>query len=546
PGQQYPWLEGKKLVEPFQNTEISIDKIANGAKYRFEILNDDGEVLNRLEGHHVGLTFEKVGNYLIRVTEELSNGEVTTDEHPAVCKYVRRELRTLFKHDREELLDAMSELWKVRDEEGQEKYGKEYTSIFSLLVYHLTLAGDRTCDHMHDGYGFMQHHSALSKLFERSLQAINPKLTLPYWDYIFDIEEWANTPEEERWDFTQGELFTAEWFGRTNSETHYVEDGRWAGLEVPLITEVDEAQQESTPRNAYGHMRAPWAANPDPHLMRAQTVCGQLSTVQEESAGRCSSLKSLWKQNTFEDFGHFISYLPHGRIHLLLGGAFGCEESLQSWHDIEEIKDAQWFDTDYAISLAFAMHKNLYRWGQIECDVPNEPCYCPDFEDLLDSESNMKEFLLDALFELKLQRFSHETKKKVVASLCKSGTIVGDNLQSSSSYSPEFWPIHGTVERMYQAKKLGYRGIPLLEDESYPEYGAGSWLVYHDYCEGHEASDPVLGGMSKVWVGEEARELTNEEYLQIMDPTRDTGLDYIYDHLSWDYCQDVFGVDIYN
>ena len=41
---------------------------------------------------------------------------------------------------------------------------------------------------MHDGYGFVTQHSALSKWFEVVMQAVNPVVTLPYWDYTIEGE----------------------------------------------------------------------------------------------------------------------------------------------------------------------------------------------------------------------------------------------------------------------------------------------------------------------------------------------------------------------
>mmetsp|Transcript_34709 Transcript_34709/g.63201 ORF Transcript_34709/g.63201 Transcript_34709/m.63201 type:complete len:623 (-) Transcript_34709:203-2071(-) len=541
PGQQYPWLEGKKLAEPYMASELVVKDPVDGATYTWKIAGYDGQ----LTGLSPSYTFEQVGTYKVSLTETLRNGDTAATAYDVVVKYVRREIRSLFDSDRDDLLDAMKILWTVDKEEGQATYGKDYVSILELLLYHLTLAGASECDHMHDGYAFMQHHSALSGLFENALQAINPSIALPYWDYVYDIEEWNNQDMETRWDFTQGELFTEDYFGSTDSNTHYIKDGRWAGINIPKISELDEDLRLVTPHNAYGHMRAPWAANSDQHLMRAQTVCGQLSTVSVEDAGRCTSLQQLFAEETFADFGFYISYMPHGRIHLLTGGVFGCDETLGGMYDIDELMDDPDFDVSYAVSLAFAMHKNLYRYGKINCDQVNEPCYCDNLGTMLEDEDSIDAFLKAALYQLNMYKFGIDTKKRLVKMLCNSGTVDGDNLQSSSSFTPEFWPIHGTVERMFQIKSLGWNGVEKFKDLEYPE--TGSWLTYATrHCDGHDWKDLVLDGMTTIKVDGANKFVTNKEYLELMNPHEDMGMPYIYDNLDWSYCRQEYGVDVYN
>jgi len=543
PGEQYPWLEGKKLAEPHRDTDLMVIEPVVGATYTWLI--EGFEEFTSVGDERVTFRWDKVGTYKLVLTETRETGESMEVATDVVVKYVRREIRSLFPEDKNELLDTMKILWNLEKEEGQAIYGDDYTSITELLVYHLTLAGASDCDHMHDGYAFMQHHIALSGLFEQALQTINPSLSLPYWDYVYDIEEWASQDEVDRWDFTQGELFTSEYFGSTDPDTHYIKDGRWSHIQVPFTTDLNGAARYSTPHNTYGQMRAPWVANPDPHVMRAQTVCGQLSTVSEEEAGRCSSLQQLFAEENFADFGYYVSYMPHGRIHLLTGGVFGCDDTLTEMYDIGDLIMDEDFDISYAVSLAFAMHKNLYRYGEINCDESFSDCYCPDLANMLEDEVAMNRFLEAALFQLNMYKFNSDTKRKLVKLLCNSGTIDGDNLQSSSSYTPEFWPIHGTVERMFQVKALGWNGVEPFKDLEYPEQG--SWLPYHSRnCYGHDAKDWVLNGMARIKVNGVNKLVTNQEFLDLMDPHEDGGLNYIYDHLSWEYCNAEYGVDVYN
>jgi hypothetical protein len=45
----------------------------------------------------------------------------------------------------------------------------------------LAAAGARELDHIHDGLGLVTQHTALTMEFELALQAVTPRLTVPYW-----------------------------------------------------------------------------------------------------------------------------------------------------------------------------------------------------------------------------------------------------------------------------------------------------------------------------------------------------------------------------
>ena len=64
----------------------------------------------------------------------------------------------------------------------------------------------------HDGLGFLTTHSLVSNTFEFSLQLVNPKLTLPYWDWTIEEVEAERNSEDGSLDI-KSPLFTADWFG---------------------------------------------------------------------------------------------------------------------------------------------------------------------------------------------------------------------------------------------------------------------------------------------------------------------------------------------
>ncbi|CAM9241247.1 unnamed protein product, partial [Hapterophycus canaliculatus] len=69
---------------------------------------------------------------------------------------------------------------------GKELFGDDYADIYAINRLHFKAGMSNDCDHFHDGIGFLTSHSLISNTFEFSLQAVNPKLSLPYWDWTID------------------------------------------------------------------------------------------------------------------------------------------------------------------------------------------------------------------------------------------------------------------------------------------------------------------------------------------------------------------------
>lgn len=78
-----------------------------------------------------------------------------------------------------------------------------------------------------DGIGFSVTHSMVTMMFEGSMQAVNPKLSLPYWDYTIEASVIEN---EYDGDYTKlreaSDLWTSEWFGSVDNADFQV----WRGI----------------------------------------------------------------------------------------------------------------------------------------------------------------------------------------------------------------------------------------------------------------------------------------------------------------------------
>jgi hypothetical protein len=80
--------------------------------------------------------------------------------------------------------------------------------------------------------------------------------------------------------------------------------------------------------------------------------------------------------------------------------------------------------------------------------------------------------------------YDSETLKNIVLAMCTPGMVEGDQIGSSSPADISFWPIHPTIDRLYQYKKL----IGKLEDESWP---TDFYTLYGSRCTGHKEDDNV-------------------------------------------------------
>jgi hypothetical protein len=135
----------------------------------------------------------------------------------------------------------------------------------------------------------------------------------------------------------------------------------------------------------------------------------------------------------------------------------------------------------------------------------------------------------------------------------------GDHLESASPADPSFWPIHPTLERLFQARMMAggldteeWPSDPVNDyvcnkvtcyDTAYAETDDirapfGSW---DNCCYGHYGDDQLLdapNGNRFAGTG-----MTNTQALFETNPTKsEYAREYIYDNFKWDHCLDV-GLD---
>jgi len=465
-------------------------------------------------------------------------------------KYVRREIRSLTDADREAFFDALEIMYHIDDVTGKALYGNKYASAEYFSYKHLTGAGTTDCDHWHDGAGIVTHHMAFTLEMEQSLQSIDPRIAMPYWEYGMDTylyDTWSQSP-----------IFGSDWFGEsspTNDEHAISDGGRWSQLLVPegdayLEWSIEDTGSLNPYVNAYGHMRSPWNNNPHRELGRHNMT---YSMTQYESMPTCSTLQSCFKSDSLADINDCSNGATHGPVHILIGGAWG-EGNLYSDPDITM--------TQKPDKLLF--FKVLWRMGYTRCPDSCElgdVCRCSIPKKYIDEYGALAILKATNIYyalESELQGADDELLEKVLRSVEDPG-IAGEMFSSAAAFDPSFWPLHGQIERLLGAKRIMIsQGTITNFDETwaFTEYNRASGAAYLNgvcdwskvsgsgdltlptctldvICSGHN-DDDVLEFSN--FLGEE-ESYTNQEFYDFIHPwTND--LPYTYDTWDFDYCEE--------
>jgi hypothetical protein len=179
------------VVEPYASMSICmLNQVADDSvNYKYTICDADG--VTDCTVYDISDSFSipcqpKDDTYYVSIQQY----DVETDEETDVkgdgyfmCMYVRREFRALTEYDLNRTMDAMWQMWALEEAEGQELYGEDFHNYARLLEYHYFNAAWKDADHIHEGNGFLAQHIKMDMIFEKSMQAIDPYVSLPYWDF---------------------------------------------------------------------------------------------------------------------------------------------------------------------------------------------------------------------------------------------------------------------------------------------------------------------------------------------------------------------------
>jgi hypothetical protein len=267
--------EHKAIIEPsadmifhIYRNDLSTDLISNN--YYFKVCSkSSGECqtgeYNQTTKDSSVIHFSCTPHELFSIKiYESSLSESPISASTGICLYIRREIRSLSSSDLETFVATAHTLWEHSDEDGQAKYGPNFHSNSFLLRFHHFNAAQMDADHIHDGIGFLTQHIKFTNIFETSMQAVNPSVALPYWDFTIDQAEGNGKPYQTfpfaenifgtislPQDFERGFVFEND-----KVDQAAIPDGLWAGLKTEFNTDYEDLKM------GYGYMRAPWSMNP--------------------------------------------------------------------------------------------------------------------------------------------------------------------------------------------------------------------------------------------------------------------------------------------
>ncbi len=598
-------VQGTQLMEPYKDTTFTISgsHLENDYYYFWKL---PGVTKEEGTGTEWVVSGQKPGNYDLTVKVYDSTGAYVGEYYTVVVlKYVKRELRTLTVADREAFLDAAAEIWNYDTTSGREIYGSQFTSIQTFVAEHSLASNDIRCDSFHEGSGFLTHHLALQNSFEAALRAVDPSVTLPYWDFTIEGQQILDEGQNPSYLLEISDVFTDTWFGSVDDDDH-IADSRWAHSQMPV-----QEDSSSGTKNSYGYIRSYWNNNPDDEVARHLfDACG-VEPVHK-AIPYCGLHYDVLNVANLAGLQLLTPSDGHGPMHVQIGGVWGgCTEAYANftakWADeldasitVDDINDYypdgkswKWgYDAPRRLQLEKAVmgeYFHIYRsfWRSHMCAIDNTPALlvCPDecdldvpFEDcscqvdelvegtttwenlfpcVLNSESNQESF--KAIW-------SDEMLEDLVYFLATSSVLEGEMIESASTADIMFWLIHPAIERLVFAKRL-----PLVTDMGGTEFykwdivdGSNeTWLSYSYYsleegenlyypdaytCEGHAADDnvlpaalPLVSSLKVLADTDNNGKVTNWEYFVAINPNNMDGIDYVFDNYKWDHCD---GVDM--
>jgi len=461
----------------------------------------------------------------------------------AICIYVRRELRALTSNDLDATMDAMHTLWDVDEKDGQKKYGNNYHSSTYFVEAHHFNAAWQDGDHIHEGLGFLPQHIKITNMFELAMQAVEPSVSLPYWDYtiesangdtIFDSYAFTKDtfgslegPKDEYWGWT---------YRDDKIKDGRIKNGRWKHAKADKNTKYEDLDSN------FGYLRAPWNTNPSPYISRFSAYTTQLPTCFDYY---------IWLQyDSLADFLSNSPYSPHSSTHGAIGAVFGCDK-------MDELREAGLIiDSDEQVSLcqkwSFII-KELYRYNFISASkdckaksLDEDGFSCPYVcnADRLDTLSIRLSSVIGSRY---VGTLSLEQWGKWRDFICYGDghkIFVGDHVESASPADPSFWPIHPSLERLFQAKYIsgGFTDDSWSDDPTVSYvcdksqcYEDGEYDWHEECCYGHYEKDQLLdfvnGDKDKGYGA------TNKEVVEDTNASnKNYGMPYIYDSFKWDHC----------
>ena len=535
----YPW---ENIVEPYRLTTFVISNAMSDELYNYKWYidgwhMDEGSSIETVFGAPTGES-QTVTASLVRI----SDGRVLSSASKTVIvKYVRREIRDLLDQDREAFFQGVAIMQRVPTQAGKKIYGKNYRSRDFFNRIHLYYGGSKSCDHWHQGPGFVTSHVTFSLMYEQSLQQINPSITLPYWD--FTLESTFYTPST----FRSSGVFSSDWFGDAdcNNTEHTPTEGRFSYVPV-----MENAQNFSLIVNPYGLLRSPWNADPTKYMTRSNQIYNMANNLKPSG---CKEYHHALGFTDWKSLAQQLNSNAHGHIHELVGGSWNSNNSIREPTTDAGLKEAYEF-----AHATEAYSKILWRYDFLICPSncsttttaeADCQCYCSEASlqnmtsaEILYNTSIIKSLVFFDQDGVPIESWLNKTSRKpyttlpgyteeettalydeIMSTLCNPG-YMGDMFQATSTNDITFWILHPTLERLWHLVRnndhMGYIDF----DHSWPDADVT--------CNGHYSWDHtpfknIFDSNDTVY--------TNAELYDLLDPWRDS-FPYVYDNFRWAHC----------
>lgn len=446
------------------------------------------------------------------------------------AKYVRRDIRDMTDDDRDRFFRAVAVTLRVDDDAGARLYGDDYRSTDYFVRLHLDglTKGREAC---RKSPAFLNNLVAIATQFERSLQSIDPKIALPYWDMT---SSFAHSDVEDL-------------VGPSNNSQRVVDSGRFAF--TPLRT---NARSYSNVTNAYGLLASPWDTNPTPFVTRSDERYGAGPTIGYDpcDAFRRVSYRSL--TTLTDDLSHVLRAFVEEKVG---GGSWNYLPSLREQQaKLDELVPRR--QGDYT-----SLTKSYWRMGFVTCpefcahDTPSTECTCAlsemaqnRFESAYDLFNATRHVSFD-LFGTRLDDPSvNSTLWEMALNQISNGGHFATISDGAAPNDPLFWLLPGSLERYVQQIRYVASTGQFYFDTSWNP--AKSWendasIVRQgkseDDCEGSREQDVLPFKVDDLLADVDAPTITSGEYFNSTAPFS-PNLRYVYDQLlNWTDCAlDVF------
>jgi len=553
------------VIEPYAPMELSLfqDKSPTGRgtiTYRYSLTDAEGNAAMDEVVHYADSTEGTSGTFTLpctpgdvyTLTFSRYQSELATysESKTVLCMYVRREFRSLTSEDLSAAMDAMYAMWEYGRDDGKQKFGDDFYEAGFFSAVHFYNAGFRDSDHIHEGLGFLPQHIKISNIFEKSMQAVDPSVSLFYWDFTIDTVAGLDvytTPYFSADTFgsiTQPKNTTLGWSYRYDDlSSARIPDGRWANLKAELNADYPELKQ------AYGYIRAPWNMNPNEYISRFSIAPPYVNLPG------CGNYKEWFEDKDFSASMKESAYGPHSTTHTAIGGVYGCD-ALDTLRESGYVLDSS-LSHQQSICLKWGFYiKEYYRGNYLtpdsDCTEESTSCFTCNEDTIEDMMSMMKSSSLKSYLPTDLSEDGWQAWQDFICHGEAHKIFVGDHLESASPADPSFWPIHPAQERLLQARYSNGG----FWDYTWPILGtAGDYVCNHfecyddetlelkttdtSCCYGHYENDQIY------WPGDKNTVFgsTNKQTLLDVDASSSNyAMSYIYDSFLWEHCGSLFDV----